>query len=93
MQIREDVLGFFSRQDEHLPDAYPHQSSGSLVFQNALTLYSTGHFMPGDCWIRWDSVVHTHVFYLVVWFQMEHYKSLLFVTIMWHDFSVHGEVS
>jgi hypothetical protein len=77
----------------HRAIIYPHQSSGSVVFQNALTVYSTRHFMLGDCRLRWDSVMHTHVFYLVAWFQREHCESLLFVTIRWHDFCVHGEVS
>jgi hypothetical protein len=62
----EAVLGFLSRQDEDLPDASPHQSGGSVGFQKAPSMYSTGRFMPGDCWLRWDSVVHTHGFYLAV---------------------------
>jgi hypothetical protein len=32
-------------------------------------------------------------FYLTIWFQRERHEALLFVTIMWHYFSFHGEVS
>jgi hypothetical protein len=41
--------------------------------------------MPEDRWIGWNPVVRAHVFYLTVWFQRERCKTLLAVTIMWHD--------
>jgi hypothetical protein len=40
--------------------------------------------MPGDRWIRWNSVVHSHVFSLTVWFQRERIEALLVVNIMGH---------
>jgi hypothetical protein len=49
-------------------------------------------FMLEDCWIIWDSVLHT-IFYLTVWFQRERFEALLVVSIIWYNFSFHAEVS
>jgi hypothetical protein len=89
----EAFLGFFSHQEEDLSDARPQQFGGRVIFRKAPPMYSTGRFMPGDCRLRWDSVVRTHIFYLTVWFQKKRYETLLVVTNMWHDFLVHGEVN
>jgi hypothetical protein len=34
------------------------------MFRKAPSMNSTRRFMPRDCCIRWNSVVHTHIFYL-----------------------------
>jgi hypothetical protein len=67
--LANDGGGLFWRQDEDLSDTYSHRSGGSVVFRISPPVYSTGRFMPGDCQLGWDSVMRTHVFYLIIWFQ------------------------
>jgi hypothetical protein len=60
--IKVVVLGFLSRQDKDLPDAYPSSSGQSVEFRKAPLANSLGRLLPGDCWIGWNLVVRTHIF-------------------------------
>jgi hypothetical protein len=92
----EAVLGFFSRQEEDLPDACSHRSGGSAMFRKpspvsplgALCLEiadlneirSCAPMFLSDCLV--SRLISEGAL-----------QALLAVTIMWHDFSVHAEDS
>jgi hypothetical protein len=70
LPIMEAILGFFSRQDEDLPDACHHQSGGSVMFWKAPLVYSTRRFMPGEiAGSDGDSIMRIHIFYLTLVFE------------------------
>jgi hypothetical protein len=82
--IKVVVLRFLLCEDEDLCVACLHWSGQSVEFRKTPPANSTGRVLPRDCWLRWDSVVRTHVFFLTVWFQRERGEALLSVAIKWH---------
>jgi hypothetical protein len=82
----EAVIGFFSCQNEDLSDACPIDLV-RVVFQKAPPEYSIRRFMPRDCQLGWDSVMHIHIFLSEHLVSNEHCEALLVITIMWHDLS------
>jgi hypothetical protein len=64
----KEVEGFLSLQEEDLLHALCSMIWPEWEFRKAPPTNSLGRLMPGDCWIGWDPIIRTNVFYdYLVW--------------------------